>query len=103
MKQAVIKVGGKQYLVGEGEQLRVDLQAYAKKPLSFNPLLVIDDKKVDVGTPEVSGVKVTAEMVEPMVKGEKLKIMKFKPKKRVRKLTGHRQRYSLIKITSIGK
>jgi large subunit ribosomal protein L21 len=49
----------------------------------------------------VSGVKVAAEVVEE-VKGDKIKVLKFKPKKRIKRLTGHRQHYSQVKITKIG-
>lgn len=101
MKQAVIKAGGKQYLVSEGQVLDVELQGDAKK-LNFEPLLVIDGKAIQVGTPVVKAVKVNAELVEE-VKGDKVRVLKFQAKKRVHKLTGHRQKYSRVKITSIGK
>ncbi len=71
------------------------------KTLSFEPLLVIDDQAVQVGAPTVAGVMVKAEVLGE-VKGEKLQILKFKAKKRVNTKTGHRQRYTQIKITSIG-
>lgn len=102
MKHAVIETGGKQYLVAKDDELEVEL-VDNKKSVTFEPLLVFDDKKADVGTPAVKGAKVKASVVEPEVKGPKVKIRKFKAKKRVNKLTGHRQRYSRIKITSIGK
>jgi len=100
MKQAVIQTGGKQYLVSKDQELDVELVG-DKKQLTFTPLLVFDDKDVKVGTPEVEGGKVTAKVVDPRLKGEKIKVFKFKPKKRVRKLTGHRQKYARIKITGI--
>ena len=55
---------------------------------------------VKVGQPHVAGAKVTAEVLGE-VKGEKIKVLKFKAKKRVKRLTGHRQHYSEIKITKI--
>jgi large subunit ribosomal protein L21 len=64
-------------------------------------LLVIDGDKISVGAPFVDGVKVFAEVIEE-VKGEKIKVLKFKPKKRVKRLTGHRQHYTQVKITKIG-
>lgn len=100
MKQAVIQAGGKQYLVKKDQELNVELVG-DKKQLTFKPLLVFDDKDVQVGTPEVEGAKVTAKVVDPSVKGEKIKVFKFKAKKRVRKLTGHRQKYTRVKITGI--
>lgn len=102
MKHAVIETGGKQYVVAADDELDIELVG-DKKTLTFDPLLVFDDKKADVGTPTVKGAKVKAEVLEPEVKGPKVKIRKFKPKKRINKLTGHRQRYSRIKITAIGK
>ena len=98
--QAVIATGGKQYLVETGQELDVELLGEVKKP-EFDALLVIDDEKVKVGQPHVTGVKVTAEVLEE-VKGEKIKVLKFKAKKREKTLTGHRQHYSRIKITKIG-
>lgn len=100
MKSAVIIAGGKQYLVAEDQELDIELTDEAKD-LSFVPLLVFDEKNASVGAPEVKGGEVTASIVEPSVKGEKLKIMKFKAKKRVRRLTGHRQKHTRIKITGI--
>ena len=99
--QAVIVTGGKQYLVKPEQVLEVELLGDVKK-VEFDALLVIDGDKTEVGTPTVKGVKVHAEVIEE-VKGEKLKIMRFKAKKRVKRLTGHRQHYSQIKITKIGK
>lgn len=99
--QAVIRSGNHQFLVTLGQILEVDLVGDDVKTLKFEPLLVIDGEKVTVGTPVVASVSVTADVVE-MIKGDKLKVLKFQPKKRVKKLTGHRQRYSRIKITAIG-
>jgi large subunit ribosomal protein L21 len=99
--QAVIKSGGKQYLVSKDQVVKVELVNPETKKLEFETLLVIDGDKVSVGTPTVKDVKVKAELVKE-VKGEKIKILKFKPKKRVKRLTGHRQRYAEIKIISIG-
>lgn len=101
MKYAVIETGGKQYLVESGQELDVELLE-EKKSLSFEPLLAFDDKKVEVGKPLVKGVSVKAEVVEPSVKGDKLHVLRYKAKKRVNVKTGHRQKYTRIKITSIG-
>ncbi|HEU5004921.1 MAG TPA: 50S ribosomal protein L21 [Candidatus Saccharimonadales bacterium] len=100
MKKAVIATGGKQYLVSEGEQVEVEL-LQAGKTVDFDPLLVIDGEKVSVGTPLVSGAKVSAEVVEQEVKADKVVAIRYKAKKRVRKVRGHRQRHTLVKITKI--
>ena len=101
MKKAVILVGGKQYIVAEKETLRVDLLPAGTKELELDALLVTDDDKTTVGTPTVKGVKVSAKVVTPEVKGDKLRIIRYKAKKRVHKETGHRQKYSEIEITKI--
>ncbi len=101
MKRAVITTGGKQYLVAEGEQLEVDLLKTDKKTVSFDVLLLIDSEKTTVGMPAVTGASVSAEVLDPEVKGEKVLAIRYKPKKRVHKVRGHRQRHSLIKISSI--
>jgi large subunit ribosomal protein L21 len=98
--QAVIAAGGKQYLVKKDQVLELELVGDDKK-LEFETLLVIDGDKIKVGTPNVAGLKVLAEVVSE-VKGEKLRVLKFKPKKRIKRLTGHRQHYSQVKITKIG-
>lgn len=103
MKKAVVLIGGKQYLVAEQETLRVDLLPSGTKDLETGALLVIDGDKVEVGSPEVKGVKVKATVVEEMVKGDKIRVIRYHSKKRVHKETGHRQKYTLIKIESIGK
>lgn len=100
-RKAVISTGGHQYLVYEGETLEVDLLDPAQKNTAFEALLVIDGEKVSVGAPTVAGSKVTADIVEQSVKGEKVVAIRYKPKKRVRKVRGHRQRHALIKITKI--
>ena len=101
MKKAVILVGGKQYLVSEKETLRVDLLPEGTKELETDALLVIDGDKTTVGTPTVKGVKVSAKVVEAKVSGDKVRVIRYHSKKRVHKENGHRQKYSVIEITSI--
>jgi large subunit ribosomal protein L21 len=101
MTKAVVKVGGKQYIVTEKETLLVDLLPEGTKELSLDAMLIIDGDKTQVGTPTVKGVKVTAKVQDELVKGEKIRIIRYKSKKRVHKENGHRQKYSRIEITSI--
>lgn len=101
MKKAVIKVGGKQFIVSEKETLLVDLLPQGTKELKLDALMLIDGDKVEVGTPFVKGVKVSAEVVDELVKGEKIRVIRYKAKKRVHKENGHRQKYTKIEITSI--
>ena len=99
--KAVVKIGGKQYLVAEKETLLVDLLPEGTKELTLDALLVIDGDKIEVGKPTVEGVKVTAKVVEDLVKGEKIRVIRYKAKKRVHKENGHRQKYSKVEISSI--
>lgn len=100
MKKAVISTGGHQYLVSEGQELEVDKLNEDSKP-QFEALLFINDEKIDIGTPTLTGVKVAAEVLEPEVKAEKVEAIRFKAKKRVHKRRGHRQRLSRIRISKI--
>jgi len=101
MKKAVVKIGGKQYVAVEKETLRVDLLPEGVEELALDALLVIDGDKTEVGTPTVEKVKVVAKVVEEKVAGEKLRVIRYKSKKRVHKEIGHRQKYSVIEIVSI--
>ena len=101
--KAVVKISGKQYLVSEKESLLVDLLPEGTKELTLDALLVIDGDKIKVGTPTVKGSSVKAKVVEAEVKGDKLRVIRYKSKKRVHKETGHRQKYTKIEVTSIKK
>ena len=101
MTKAVVKVGGKQYIVTEKETLLVDLLPEGTKELTLDALLVVDGDKTTVGTPTVKGVVVTATVVDDFVKGDKIRVIRYKSKKRVHKETGHRQKYSKIEVASI--
>lgn len=99
---AVIQTGGKQYRVAEGETLRVEkLPASPGDKLSFSPLLFADDGgNVQIGKPNVTGIKVEAEVME-QGRGEKIVIFKYKRRKSYRRKTGHRQPFTALKIVSI--
>lgn len=101
MKKAVVKIGGKQFIASEKETLLVDLLQEGTKELTLDALLVIDGDTTTVGTPTVKGVKVTAKVVEDKVAGDKIRVIRYKSKKRVHKENGHRQKYSKIEIVSI--
>ncbi len=101
MSKAVVKIGGKQFIVTEKETLLVDLLPEGTKELTLDALLVIDGDKTTVGTPTVKGVTVLARVVDDLVKGEKIRVIRYEAKKRVHKENGHRQKYSRIEITSI--
>ena len=99
--KAVVKISGKQYIVSEKESLLVDLLPEGTKELTLDALLVIDGDKTKVGMPTVKGAVVKAKVVEAEVKGDKIRVIRYKSKKRVHKETGHRQKYTKIQITSI--
>ena len=99
--KAVVKIGGKQYIAGEKKTLMVDLLPEGTKELDLDALLVIDGDKTTVGAPLVKGVKVKAKVVDEKVAGDKIRVIRYKSKKRVNTQTGHRQKYSRINIASI--
>ena len=100
MKKAVIATGGKQYLVTEGETLEVELLGTDDKKVTFEPLLVIDGDDITVGTP-VAKATVSAEVVEADVKADKVTSIRYKAKKRVHTVRGHRQHHAVLKIAKI--
>lgn len=101
MSKAVIATGGKQYIVSEGDTISVELLDSGDKKVTFEPLLVIDGDNVSVGSPSVSGIKVSADVVDADTKSDKVTSIRYKAKKRVHKLRGHRQRLTTIKVTKI--
>lgn len=101
MKKAVIATGGKQYLVKEGETIEVELLKTDDKTTTFIPLLVIDGDKTIIGAPEITSAKVAAEIINPDVQTDKVTSIRYKAKKRVHTVRGHRQRLTQLKITKI--
>lgn len=101
MKKAVITTGGKQYLVSEGETFDVELVKAEKGKLTFDALLLIDDDKITVGAPAVDKVKVNAEVIAEDIQAAKVTSIRYKAKKRVHTVRGHRQHHTTLKITSI--
>lgn len=99
MKYAVIRTGGKQYKVVEGEEILVEkLPGEKGDSVVFDQvLLLVDDKKIDIGQPLVEKAGVKAKVLE-QAKGEKIRVVKFKAKSRYRRVKGHRQRLTKVKI-----
>lgn len=102
MTLAVIKTGGKQYLVSEGDKLSIErVAADEKGGLVFTEVLMIGDESgVKLGAPAIEGAKVTAELVEDF-RDDKVIVFKMKRRKRYRKTQGHRQNKSMVKIVKI--
>lgn len=102
MVYAVVKTGGKQYKVSAGDVIEVEsLGLEANSTYTFpEVLLYASDDKVQVGTPTVD-VAVLGIVIDE-VKGEKIRVSKYKSKVRYRRVTGHRQHLTKIKIESVG-
>lgn len=102
MKYAIFENGGKQYKAVEGTTVQVDqMSANVGDKISLeNVLLFVDGDKIAVGTPVVSKAAVKATVVNHE-KGPKVIIFKYRPKKRYRVKTGHRQKYTRLVIDSI--
>lgn len=104
MKYAIIEDGGKQYRAVEGGTIEVDrYPAEVGDQIDLERVLLIaDGDDFMVGTPLVPGANVQATVVD-QVKGPKIVVFKYKPKKRIRVKTGHRQKYTRLKIDTILK
>lgn len=100
MKKAIIETGGKQHCVAVGDLIKVDL-IHDTKTLSWHPLLLIDGSQVRLGRPYLEDVSVKAEIVEAIHKEDKILSIRFKAKKRVHKVRGHRQKMTIVKVKSI--
>ncbi len=97
---AVIATGGKQYVVSPGDVLDVELIDGAEegKTITFDEVLMQNDK---VGTPTVSGAKVTAKVLDPEKKDKKMSIIRFKAKSNRFRKIGHRQKHTRVEIQSV--
>ncbi len=102
MKYAIVESGGKQYRAVEGSIIEVDrMDAEVGQKIELGTvLLLVDGEQISVGAPAVVGVRVTTTVVEHL-KGPKIVIFRYRPKKRIRVKTGHRQQYTRLQINSI--
>lgn len=98
---AIIRDGSRQLRVEKGSTYQFDRKPGVKGPVEFQDVLVLHDgQKVKVGAPTVSGAKVVGEVVQE-IKGEKIRVYKYRRREGYHKTIGHRQQYTLIKITDI--
>lgn len=96
--KAIFVTGGKQYLVNENDEIFVEkLNVPANETVTFEEVLYVDG---EIGNPYVKGAKVTAKVLKHG-KNKKIKVFKYKPKKKYRKTQGHRQPYTKLVITKI--
>lgn len=101
MQYVVIRTGGKQYKVSTGDLLTLDRIDQTKKSVVFEDvLLAVEDDKVSVGKPSLSGARVTASVIEHK-RGDKIRVQRFKAKSRYRKTIGFRADQSVVKIDKI--
>ncbi len=101
---AVLKTGGKQYKVSQGDVIQVEkLEGNVGDKLTLDQILMIgEDDKVDVGAPILAGSQVTCEIMD-QAKGPKILVFKKKRRKKYRRTNGHRQLITHLKITDISK
>ena len=99
---AVIKTGGKQFQVSEGDVIQVEkLEGQLGDTVEIDEVLILrTDDEIKIGTPMVEGVAVSATIVD-QVKGKKIIVYKFKRRKDYRRKQGHRQKYTNLRIDSI--
>jgi len=101
---AVIRTGGKQYLVSPGDKIKVEkLDKEEGKEITFTDVLLLEkNNKLEIGNPKVKGAKVVAKILK-QDKAKKIIVLKYKPKSRYKKKTGHRQPFTEIEILKIEK
>jgi large subunit ribosomal protein L21 len=102
MRYAIVGSGGKQYVAREGQSLEVDrLDQATGQTIEFpDVLLAADGEQVMVGAPSVNGARVVG-TVQGEVRGEKIIVFRYQPKKRRRRKLGHRQTYTRVRIDQI--
>ncbi len=99
---AIIKTGGKQYIVTPGQKIKIEkIDKKEGEDITFNEVLLVEKgKKIEIGTPKVSGAKVIGKILK-QGKNKKVIVFKYKAKTRYKKKTGHRQPYTEVEIKSI--
>lgn len=99
---AVIKTGGKQYLVAPGQKIKIEkLNKKEGSEVTFSEVLLLEKgNKIELGTPTVKGAKVMGKVLK-QAKAKKIVIFKYKSKKRYKKKTGHRQPFTEVEISKI--
>jgi len=99
---AVIRTGGKQYIVSPGQKIKIEkLNKKEGEEITFDEVLLVEKgKKAEIGSPKVSGAKVTGKVLSQS-KNKKVIVFKYKPKTRYKKKRGHRQPYTEVEIKSI--
>jgi large subunit ribosomal protein L21 len=100
---AVIKTGGKQYIVSPGDKIKIEkIDGEVEKEIEFSDVLLLEkDNNLSIGEPIVKDAKVSGKILR-QDKAKKIIIFKYKAKKRYKKKTGHRQEFTEVEITKVG-
>ena len=101
---AIVEINGQQFKVEEGKKIFVNhiREAEEGQTVEFDKVLLVDNEgAITVGTPTVEGAKVVCEVINPLVKGEKVIVFKMKRRKDYRKKNGHRQQFTEVKVKSV--
>ena len=101
---AIVEINGQQFKVEEGKKIFVNhiREAEEGQTVEFDKVLLVDNEgAITVGTPTVEGAKVVCEVINPLVKGEKVIVFKMKRRKDSRKKNGHRAQFTQVEIKSI--
>lgn len=100
-KYAIVKIGGSQYKVAEGDEIQVDkIEGEKGKAVSFDEVLLLADEEIKIGEPLVKGAQIKAKIIEQF-KGDKIRVATFKAKSRYRRVKGFRPQLTKIKIEKI--
>ena len=100
----MVEINGQECKVEEGKKIFVNhiREAEEGQTVEFDKVLLVDNEgAITVGTPTVEGAKVVCEVINPLVKGEKVIVFKMKRRKDYRKKNGHRQQYTQVEIKSV--
>lgn len=101
---AIVEINGQQFKAEEGKKLFVHhvKDAQEGQTIEFEKVLLVDnDGAITVGAPTVEGAKVVCEVVQPLVKGEKIIVFKMKRRKDSRKKNGHREQFTQVEVKSV--
>jgi large subunit ribosomal protein L21 len=103
MNLAVIKTGGKQYIVSPGDKIKIEkIDGENEKEIEFSEVLLLEkDNNLSIGEPIVKDAKVSGKILK-QDKAKKIIIFKYKAKKRYKKKTGHRQEFTEVEIMKVG-
>ena len=101
---AIVEINGQQFKVSEGQKLFINhlRDAEEGQNVEFDKVLLIDNEgAVTVGAPTVEGAKVVCEVINPLVKGDKVIVFKMKRRKDYRKKNGHRQQFTQVEVKQV--